>query len=270
MIEIPYAELHAFPDGDRPHTGNPAGVALLNEPMSDADRLGVAQSNNLSETAFLESLETDLWRLRWFTPGSEVDLCGHATLAAAVWLFETGRVDGETAGFETRSGRLSVQRRHDGLYRMDFPEVGWRGVDRDPAVCTAMGGEPLEAFDLDRVHGSRYHMLVYADEAAIAGLAPDLGALAALQTNVVATAPGRSADIVSRFFAPGVGVAEDPVTGSAHCTLAPFWVQRLGRETLTARQIGPRPGALGVCAPGEGRVELVGSAARYLDGVIRI
>ncbi|PWE18946.1 PhzF family phenazine biosynthesis protein [Marinicauda salina] len=271
-MEIPYAELHSFPDGDRPHTGNPAGVALLEVPISDADMLGLAQSNNLSETAFLVPGEAvDVWNLRWFTPGCEVSLCGHATLAAAVWLFETGRVAGETAGFDTASGRLAVTREADDAFVMDFPRVDFRPAEPDPDVVAALGaGAPEAAFDLDRVHGPAYRMFVYADEAAVAGLNPDIAALAAAGVNVIATAPGASADFVSRFFAPASGVAEDPVTGSAHCTLAPYWAERLGRAELAARQIGRRPGALRVRARNDGRVELIGTARRYLDGVIRL
>ncbi len=270
-MEIEYAELHSFPDGDRPHTGNPAGVALLTEPVADADLLGLARSNNLSETAYLTATgEADIWNLRWFTPGAEVDLCGHATLAAAAWLFETGRVVGEAARFDTRSGRLEVRREGEGLYAMDFPEVGWRDGEPAPAMDAALNIEPVEAFELERVHGPRYRMLVFAGERDVAALSLDAGRLAAAGINVLATARGESADIVSRFFAPASGVAEDPVTGSAHCTLAPFWARRFGRTELSARQIGPRPGALTVRAPGGGRVALIGAAKRYLDGVIRL
>lgn len=225
MISLPYSELHAFPDGDAPHTGNPAGVMVLTAPMSDADRLGMASSNNLSETAFLEaSDQADLWRLRWFTPGVEVDLCGHATMASAVWLFEEGHVAGETARFDTRSGVLSVSRAGPGRYAMDLPVIGYTQTDPAAEAVAALGaGAPQAAFDIERVHGARYQMLVYADEAAVAGLRPDIGALKAAGINVVATAPGTSADVVSRFFAPASGVDEDPVTGSAHATLAPYW-----------------------------------------------
>lgn len=272
MITLPYAELHAFPDGDAPHTGNPAGVIALSAPMGDADRLGIASSNSLSETAFLEaSGEADLWRLRWFTPGVEVDLCGHATLASAVWLFEEGHVAGETARFETRSGILSVTRAGPGRYAMDLPVIGYTPEDAAPEAVAALGaGAPEAAFDIDRVHGARYQMLVFSDEATVAGLRPDIGALKTAGINVVATAPGDSADVVSRFFAPASGVDEDPVTGSAHATLAPYWAQRLGRNTLTARQIGPRPGALEMTLGGSARVTLTGTARRYLDGVVRV
>jgi PhzF family phenazine biosynthesis protein len=272
MISLPYAELHAFPDGDAPHTGNPAGVMVLTAPMSDADRLGIASSNNLSETAFLEaSGEADLWRLRWFTPGVEVDLCGHATMASAVWLFEEGHVAGDTARFETRSGILSVTRAGPDRYAMDLPVIGYKPADAATEAVAALGaGAPQAAFDIERVHGARYQMLVYSDEAIVAGLRPDIGALKAAGINVIATAPGDSADVVSRFFAPASGVDEDPVTGSAHATLAPYWAHRLRRTTLTARQIGPRSGALEMTAKGDGRVTLVGNARRYLDGVVRV
>jgi PhzF family phenazine biosynthesis protein len=271
-MEFPYAEMHAFPDGHTPHTGNPAGVVMLHRDVPDADLLGVAQSNNLSETAYLKAMgEKDQWSLRWFTPGLEVELCGHATLASAAWLFETGRVVGPEARFHTLSGLLKVTRLEDGRYQMDFPQIGFDPGQDDAAVIAAMGADAPEAvYEIERVHGNRYQMLVYADEAVVVGLNPDIKALAATRTNVIATAPGRASDFVSRFFGPASGVDEDPVTGSAHCTLAPYWFDRLGRTALKARQVGPRPGALEVRAGAAGRVLLVGSAKRYLDGVIRI
>ena len=271
MMEIAYQERHSFPDGDRPHSGNPAGVALLTAPLEDADLQGLAQSNNLSETAFvLPTRERDVWSLRWFTPGLEVDLCGHATLAAAAVLFDTGAVAGTVAGFDTHSGRLTVERRADGLLCMDFPEVTCEGADPVASAVAAIGAAPLECFEIERIHRARYQMFVYADEATFAGLSPDFGALKRSGVNVLATAPGVSADFVSRFFAPDAGIDEDPVTGSAHCTLAPFWAERLGRTALSARQIGPRPGALQLEADGKGRVRLIGAARPYLDGVIRL
>lgn len=271
MIEIPYAERHAFPDGDTPHTGNPAGVARLDAPLSDADLLGLAQSNNLSETAYLLATgEADLWDLRWFTPGCEVDLCGHATLAAAAVLFDAGAVAGGEARFDTRSGRLIVTRLSDGRLRMDFPAVAFEPGEADTAAATAVGAAPLEAFEVARIHGSRYQMFIYGSEAQVAGLDPDFAALQRSGVNVLATAAGTSADIVSRFFCPEAGINEDPVTGSAHCTLAPFWAERLGRTRLTARQIGPRPGALEVEAADAGRVHVTGVAKAYLDGTIRL
>lgn len=270
MASYPYAELHAFPDGDTPHSGNPAGVMLLDEMLPDGDLLGLAQSNNLSETAYLVPEGPDHWHLRWFTPGHEVDLCGHATLASAVWLFEEGHVTGERVHFRTLSGELTVARQTD-QYVMDFPEVGFIETAPDPVIQSAMSDvEPEATFEIERVHGSRYLLLVYADEMVVAGMTPKAGPLEAEKTNVLVTAPGHETDFVSRFFAPAAGIFEDPVTGSAHCTLAPYWAGELGLSEMTARQIGPRPGALKVRTGAGGRVELIGTARRFLDGTIRI
>lgn len=271
MITIPYSERHSFPDGDAPHTGNPAGVARLSEPLDDPTLQGIAQSNNLSETAFLLARpEADLWDLRWFTPECEVDLCGHATLAAAAVLFDAGAVASGQARFETRSGRLTVALEAGDRLAMDFPAVPCAPGEAAPGAADALGVVPLEAFDIDPIHGAPYQMFVLGDEAAVAGLRPDMGALKRAGVNLIVTAPGESADFVSRFFAPMAGVPEDPVTGSAHCTLAPFWAARLGRSRLSARQIGPRPGALEVEAASDGRVRLIGTARAYLDGVITL
>ncbi len=271
MIEIAYEERHAFPDGDKPHSGNPAGVCRLEAELSDADLLGLAQSNNLSETAYLIAKdETDQWSLRWFTPGCEVDLCGHATLAAAATLFEAGAVAGEVARFDTRSGRLNVRQHEGGLLEMDFPEVAYEPAIADPAAVEAVGLAPEAAFEIEQIHGSRYQLFVYADEASVAGLAPEFSALKRLGINVLVTAPGETCDFVSRFFCPDAAIDEDPVTGSAHCTLAPYWGNRLGKTSMSARQIGPRPGALEVEVKGNGRVILIGEARAYLSGVIRL
>ncbi|MEE2525970.1 PhzF family phenazine biosynthesis protein [Hyphobacterium sp. HN65] len=269
-MKIPYAEIHAFIDGDTPFTGNPAGVCLLKKYPSDEILQGIALSNNLSETAFLVEAGTDRWQLRWFTPSVEVDLCGHATFASGAFLFERGLVDGGTAVFETRSGELKVSRESDGSYAMDLPKVDFSPAEPDPIVVEALGaGDPVECLDVNRVHGAAYQMMVFEDEATIAGLNPDESLLTSAFTNVIATARGKSADFVSRFFAPASGVAEDPVTGSAHCTLAPYWSRKLERPRLSARQIGPRPGALEVEPSGD-RVSLFGRAACYLEGEIRL
>lgn len=201
------------------------------------------------------------------TPTVEVDLCGHATLAAAAALFDTGAVQGDAAGFDTRSGRLTVTRLADGALSMDFPLVPFQPAAPDADIIAALGAVALEFHEVRRLHARRYCMAVLASEAAVAGLAPDIAALRRLGTNVIVTAKGESADFVSRFFAPASGIDEDPVTGSAHCTLAPYWAERLGRARLTARQIGPRPGALEVETRGD-RVALIGRARKYLDGEI--
>ena len=271
MTTLAYSELHAFPDGDRPHSGNPAGVCPMDAFLPDADLLGIAQSNNLSETAYLVAgAEPDTWTLRWFTPGCEVDLCGHATLASGAYLFEDGRVSGDTARFDTKSGRLEVRREGEGRYAVNFPAVPPRAGEAAPGVVEALGSAPDAVFEIDPIHGSRYQMVVYGGEAAVAALAPDFSALKRTGVNVLATARGGSADVVSRFFCPDAGIDEDPVTGSAHCTLAPFWAERTGRDELSARQIGPRPGALIMRNEPGGRVTLVGAAKRFLDGVIRL
>lgn len=271
MTPLAYSELHAFPDGAAPHTGNPAGVCQMDAFLADEDLLGIAQSNNLSETAYLTpGPERDLWNLRWFTPACEVDLCGHATLAAGACLFEDGRVAGNAARFDTRSGRLEVRREGAGRYAVNFPAVPPRPGEAAPGVIDALGALPRDVFEIDPIHGSRYQMMVFDGETDIAGIQPDFSALKRTGVNVLATARGDSADVVSRFFCPGAGIDEDPVTGSAHCTLAPFWAERLGRAEMSARQIGPRPGALVMRSEAEGRVSLIGAAKRYLDGVIRL
>jgi PhzF family phenazine biosynthesis protein len=270
MTPIPYAELHVFPDGDTPFTGNPAGVCLMGEFLPDRTLRGIAQSNNLSETAFLVPIGKDHWDLRWFTPSVEVDLCGHATFASGALLFERGLVSGEQAVFSTRSGELRVKREDEGRFAMDLPKVDFSPGEADPIVVEALGaGTPLETLNVDRVHGATYQMMVFENEAVIANLRPEHGLLASAFTNVIVTAPGKSADFVSRFFAPASGVAEDPVTGSAHCTLAPYWSEKLERPRLSARQIGPRPGALEVEPSGD-RVILSGQAAIFVDGEIRL
>lgn len=269
-----YFEVHAFCDGDRPFTGNPAGVCLLKRDLPDEILLGIAKNNNLSETAYLKAIEgrEDAWGLRWFTPGHEVDLCGHATLGAAATLFHTRQVVGDVAHFETRSGLLKVRQTAPGRYQMDFPVVRFEpGVAREGVVAAMGAGEPRAVFEVEPIHGAPYQMLVYEDEGVIANLNIDHGALAKAGVNVVATAKGDSVDFVSRFFAPAVGlVEEDPVTGSAHCTLAPYWAEQLGKTDLSARQIGPRPGAVTVSTEAKDRVHLSGAAKVYLEGRIVI
>lgn len=271
MLRLPYAELHAFPDGDRPFSGNPAGVCLLESWPDNRTLLGIAQSNNLSETAFLVAKpgEADAWELRWFTPAVEVDLCGHATFASGAWLFGRGSVAGEAAKFDTRSGRLNVRRDGEG-FAMDLPKVSFEPGESNPLIEEALGGgRPDAVYDVKRIHGADYKLVVYPDEGVIARLRPDHAALAIANTNTIVTAPGNRTDFVSRFFAPASGVVEDPVTGSAHCTLAPYWGERLGKPRMTARQIGPRPGSLEVEPRGE-RVTLSGRARAYLEGELTV
>lgn len=243
-------------------SGNPAAVVPLDAWLPDPILQSIALENNLSETAFVVPGK-DIFELRWFTPKVEVDLCGHATLAAAFVLFEEGRVRGETVRFETQSGRLAVTRSGPRL-TLDFPSR-----PPDPASCSdelaaALGARPVE------VLGSRDLLALFETEAAVAALAPDFQALAALDAfAVIATAPGEKSDFVSRFFAPRVGVPEDPVTGSAHCTLVPFWAGRLGKKKLHALQISKRGGEL-FCEDRGDRVAISGEAVFYLRGKIAV
>ncbi len=268
MARIPYFEIHAFADPDRAFSGNPAGVCLLDRFPADDVLLGIAASNNLSETAFVVKTAKDVWDLRWFTPAVEVDLCGHATFSAGAVLLEGGHVTGSTAYFDTRSGRLAVGRDVGG-FAMDLPRVDYRTGQKADAIEAALGidASPETVLDVERVHGAHYQMWVLATEALVRSAEPDHGLLKKLDTNIILTAPGNDADFVSRFFAPASGVDEDPVTGSAHCTLAPYWGERLGKARMLARQIGPRPGVLEVTPKGE-RVALFGHAHHYLQGEI--
>lgn len=266
MPSIPYFEIHSFADPDQAFSGNPAGVCLMQAFPEDDVLKGIAASNNLSETAFLVPDGKEGWHLRWFTPAMEVDLCGHATLAAGAVVLEYDLGAQDIVRFETRSRQLEV-RRDGAAFAMDLPLIGYRAGEPDDAIQSALGirSDPVEVLSVNRIHGAGYQMWVMSDQAAVKAAKPDHGRLRALDTNIILTAPGETTDFVSRFFAPASGVDEDPVTGSAHCTLAPYWAEKLAKTRLSARQIGPRPGALEVEPKGE-RVTLFGHAPRYLEG----
>jgi PhzF family phenazine biosynthesis protein len=243
-----------------PFKGNPAAVCVLDAERDAAWMQRVASEMNLAETAFLRARE-DGFGLRWFTPAVEVDLCGHATLASAHVLWESGRLAaGQTARFHTKSGLLTAVRDGDWI-ELDFPSTPEEEVEAPPGLLEALGAAPRY------VGKSRFDYLVELDsEAAVARLRPDFGALGAISARgVIATA--RSADpgfdFVSRFFAPASGINEDPVTGSSHCCLAPFWSRLLGKETFLARQISARGGVLKVRLSGD-RVILGGQAVTVL------
>ncbi len=260
-----------------PWRGNPAGVCLLDVPRDDAWMQSVAAELKHAETAFVRPAG-DGYDLRWFTPEAEVDLCGHATLAAAHVLWAAGRLPAHApARFSTRSGALTARLAGDGLIAMDFPALPASPVDAPPALAAALG---LPAA------GPAPEVLVFAegllvpldDEAAVAALEPDFAALAALSVPghgvpviVVVTAPAErdGVDFVSRVFAPAVGIPEDPVTGAAHCGLGPFWAERLGRDALTGRQISARGGTVRVRVLGD-RVELRGEAVLVLRGELLV
>lgn len=241
---------------DRVFRGNPAAVCVLEEWLPDATMMAVTRENNLSETAFTVK-EGDLWHLRWFTPGGEIDLCGHATLATAAVLMRFCEKDASRVTFTTLSGRLAVEKRGD-LYEMDFPAYGLRPVPVTDAMAEALGAEPSEAWM------GRDLLCVFEDPAAVERLEPDQEKVRALDGLLVhATAPGKDGfDCISRSFAPKCGVAEDPVCGSGHCHIAPYWAGRLGKDTLVARQASRRGGTL-CCTVHGSRVALAGKAALY-------
>ena len=241
--------------------GNPAAVCPLEDWLSDAEMQAIAQENNLSETAFFVR-QGDAYALRWFTPTLEVDLCGHATLASAFVIFNYLERAGDTVTFETRSGPLTVSREGENL-ALDFPAR--RGAPCEPPaeLVEGLGARPRETLR------ARDYLAVYQSEEEVRRLEPDFGLLAKLDClGVIATAEGRGeADFVSRFFAPGAGVDEDPVTGSAHCTLIPYWAEKLGRQQLHALQISARGGELFCEDKGE-RVKIAGTVVRYSEGFL--
>lgn len=262
-MTIPIVQVDAFTS--QPFAGNPAAVCVLPAAKDARWMQHVAREMNLAETAFLErrgsgSTEFDL---RWFTPTVEVDLCGHATLASAHVLWETGQLAAtEVARFHTRSGLLTATRRGDWI-DLDFPLMPVTPIDPPAGLAEALGATPRE------VGRSRFDVLVEVErEAIVRDLQPDLRALAGIDARgVIVTSRAEAADLdfVSRFFAPQSGVDEDPVTGSAHCSLAAFWQTKLGKDRFVARQISARGGVLQVQIVGD-RVRLGGQAVTVLRG----
>jgi PhzF family phenazine biosynthesis protein len=248
---------------DRLFGGNPAAVCPLDSWLPDATMQAVAAENNLSETAFFVR-EGDDCALRWFTPKVEVDLCGHATLASAHVIFQREPRRGSIAFRTVKAGTLTVTRTGEKL-AMDFPARPPKPVTAPHDLAAALGKAPTE------VLAARDYMAVYDSSADVAALAPDFAALGKLDCfAVIATAPGENGvDFVSRFFAPAQGVPEDPVTGSSHCTLAPYWGRRLGKTHLEALQISRRVGKLS-CTLVNDRVVIAGKAVLYLKGTITI
>jgi PhzF family phenazine biosynthesis protein len=245
-------------------SGNPAAVCLLNGWISDSVLQSIASENNLSETAFLvrNGIGFDL---RWFTPATEVALCGHATLASAYVLFELQGWPESTICFQTRkSGQLVVEKR-DRLLEMDFPSR--------PPISTVPAdgfGEKLGVAPMEVLGSEEDILVVLESEEQVRALKPNLSALAALDCRgVIVTAGGEKADFVSRFFAPAVGIPEDPVTGSAHCVLTPYWAKVLRKNELHAVQVSGRSGEL-FCRDRGNRVSIAGEAALYMEGAIYV
>jgi PhzF family phenazine biosynthesis protein len=245
-----------------PFHGNPAAIVPLDAWLPDETMLNIAAENNLAETAFFVP-EGDGFGLKWFTPTVEMDLCGHATLGTAFVLWDQLGYSKDTIDFQTRSGKLTVKREGQ-MMVMDFPSRPAAPTERPDGLAAALGAEPAEVLK------ARDLLCVYNSEADILGLKPDFKAIRDLGVHAVSvTAPGERSDFVSRFFAPNVGVDEDPVTGSAHCTLIPYWAERLGKTTLFARQVSQRGGEIQCELIGD-RVKMGGTAVLYLKGEIYV
>jgi predicted PhzF superfamily epimerase YddE/YHI9 len=253
-MRIPIYQVDAF--SSRVFAGNPAAICPLESWLDDATLQAIAAENNLAETAFYVP-EGDRFRLRWFTPAVEVDLCGHATLAAALV------IDRPEVRFITKSGDLTVTRNED-LFSMDFPSRPPQVHAGNPGLIQAVGGSPQALL------AARDYLIVYETEEEVRALKPNMEGLMEIDRfAVIVTAPGKRSDFVSRFFAPNKGIPEDPVTGSAHCTLTPYWAKRLGKDKLHALQVSARGGELWLEQKGE-RVAIAGNGTLYMEGAIYI
>jgi PhzF family phenazine biosynthesis protein len=261
-MELPIYWIDAFTE--RAFGGNPAAVVPLDSWIDDALLQRIANENGLSETAFFVRTGSARADLRWFTPQVEIDLCGHATLATAHVLFnEFGQAETPIV-FDTRSGPLSVSRR-GALIELDFPARPAAPAEAQETLVLGLGKRPSEF-----LRSEKMWLCVYPAESDVVGLAPDHAVLATVAPGrIIPTAPGKDCDFVSRFFAPDAGVPEDPVTGSAHCTLVPYWAARLGKTKLHARQVSRRGGELW-CELDGGRVRMAGHGVPYLKGRISV
>jgi PhzF family phenazine biosynthesis protein len=256
-----------------PFGGNPAAIVPLDAWLDDSLMQRIANENNLAETAFIVPRGTGKYDLRWFTPEAEVELCGHATLASAWLVFSELAPELKRVDFETRSGTLTVERGADGRHVMSLPSDPVERMDMSGDFAAAIGAA-LGTSPPQELYRGRYVMGVWDTAAGVRAI-KGAGDVARLLRSVktwgfIATAPGdEDFDIVSRFFAPDKGVPEDPVTGSAHCALTPFWVQRLGKKTLKARQASPRGGTL-ICTEAGARTVLAGPCALYMRAEISV
>jgi PhzF family phenazine biosynthesis protein len=261
IMKIPLFQIDAF--ADRLFHGNPASVCPLEQWIPDSLMQQIAMENNQAETAFFVR-NRQSFEIRWFTPTVEVELCGHATLAAAFVIFNFMQFRGEVVKFSSRSGPLSVTR-EGGFLTLDFP------VDRPvPAAApdNLIAGIGLRPSEI--LKGKTDFLLVFSTEEEIKNLDPDMSLISKAEARgIITTAPGYEADFVSRFFAPQSGIPEDPVTGSAHTTLTPFWAARLGRNELTAMQLSKRRGWLKCRLAGD-RVLISGQARAYMAGEVEV
>jgi PhzF family phenazine biosynthesis protein len=259
-MEVPVFKVDAF--SQRVFSGNPAAVCPLDTWLPDQVLQAIAAENNLAETAFF-TRNDGRFHLRWFTPACEVDLCGHATLGTAHVLLQELGEQSDLLRFDTKSGELTVSRQGDKL-ALNFPSRPAQPVEVDPRLVTALGGpKPVE------ILAARDYLIRYETAEQVLALAPDMETLKQIDRFAfIVTAPGSDCDFVSRFFAPAKGIPEDPVTGSAHCTLIPYWAQQLNKTELFARQISPRGGELFCRLLGD-RVEIAGYATLFLKGTIQ-
>jgi len=263
-MKVPIYQVDAF--ADSLFAGNPAAVCLLEEWSATEVLQQVAEENNLSETAFVMPAKRGKWAIRWFTPKVEVDLCGHATLAAAHVLFVEHKLEQDELTFTSRSGDLKVLRMDGGVFGMDFPAVPTAQSPVSSLLVEGLGGYPSEVRTADDC------LCVFDSEEIVRELQPDFHLLGRLPfRGVIATAPATNgqADFASRFFAPSVGIDEDPVTGSAHCILTPYWANRLSKQRLEAKQVSERGGRLACELRGD-RVLIEGKAVTYLRGEIEM
>ena len=259
-VKIPIYQVDAF--ASRVFTGNPAAVCPLEKWLPDEQMQAIAAENNLAETAFFVK-NGDGYHLRWFTPKVEVNLCGHATLASGFVIMNELDPSAKSVRFSTQSGTLVVKRDGD-LLSMDFPAWPPAECQIFPGLLAALGGKPEKAL------ASQDYLVVYASEEELRSLRPNMDVLMQIDRfAVIATAPGKDVDFISRFFAPSQGVPEDPVTGRAHCTLTPYWSKRLGKKNLHGYQASPRGGELWCEDRGE-RVTISGKAVQFLQGTICI
>lgn len=262
-MKTPIYQLDAFTD--TLFRGNPAAVVPLDEWLSDESLQKIALENMVPETAYYAKNENG-YRIRWFTPVTEVDLCGHATLAAAHVIFGQEGFDGSEIFFDSRSGTLKVTREEDGWLTLDFPVDTYQVAVPPPALQEAIS--TVTAVGVYR--GQADYMVVLESEEELRELKPDIIILSTVPTRgIIVTAPGNETDFVSRFFAPQSGIDEDPVTGSAHTTLIPYWAKRLGKNELTAKQISARGGYLRCKLNGD-RVLISGQIREYMRGEIEI
>ncbi len=262
MTTIPIYQADAFTD--QLFGGNPAAVCPLTEWLPDTLMQKIAAENNLAETAFFVKNDQG-YHLRWFTPEYEIDLCGHATLASAHILFTELNYNEQEIHFSTEKAGILVVSRDGDRYTLDFPSRPANPAELPEGLFEALGDQR----PIDVLRGRDY-MLVYSSEDDITAMKPDFMALAKVDTvGVIVTAPGDQADFISRFFAPSAGIAEDPVTGSAHCNLIPYWAEKLGKTELHAYQVSARRGELW-CQLKDDRVLMSGKAVTYLKGSISV